>query len=222
MKKFSFIIIYFLFINNIKAIENITINDQPLIPYFDKETFVYNYYTDNNEVNIEVIENENNVKSYDYYLYNDDNLVEIDKYKINVYKNYNSDKVDESYIKSLTIKNYDINFDKNKYEYQITIGDESNLDIEYELSNYNDKLIIKGNGNFNRSDNIIKVILYDKEYTIHAYKTVQVSKIIENNNIKEMSKSKKEIVKILIVTISCLIVLGFSYILFIDKRTISI
>lgn len=132
-----------------------------------------------------------------------------------------SEKV--NYLESLSIENYDINFNKNKYEYGINIGEEDSLNIQYELSDDSKYVSIIGNGNFNKTDNVIKInINNDYEYTIHAYKSINVSYIEEENIPQELSKSKKEIVIILLITISSIIIFGFYYTLFINKTTLHI
>lgn len=220
MKKILFFIILFTFYINVYAIEDIKIDNKSLIPSFDKNTFVYNYYTDKDEVNIKIIESSDNIKSNIIELTDKEKIYYVDNYKIRIFKNY--EKSSESYIKELTIKNHDINFNNDKYNYSLTLNDEEYLEINYELSNSNDELTIIGNGNFNKNNNIIKILFKDKVYTINAYKTINVSKVINNNTDYEMSDNKKEIVKLIIITISCVLVIGFFYILFIDKTTISI
>lgn len=128
-----------------------------------------------------------------------------------------------NYIENITIENYDINFNKTIYEYEITIGDEKELKIDYELSNDDIYVCIEGNGNFNKSHNIITININNQfYYKIHVYKTIQVSLIEEIEEPKEITPLKKEIVKIVIITISSSLVFGFYYITFINKKTIGI
>ena len=210
----------------VNALESIKIDNNDLVPKFDKNTKVYNYFTDKDNINIEVKNSKDEIVTGDgyYELNNTDKTINIEtsnneKYKINVFKDYNKNRINDSYIKELNIKGYEINFDKNTHEYKINIGDEDNLLIDYELSNYDDYVVVSGNGNFNKSDNIIKVTLNNKdEYIIHALKTLSVSKVENNNEIKEMSNTKKEIVKLVIITISCILVFGFYYLIFINKK----
>jgi len=210
----------------VNALESIKIDNNDLVPKFDKNTKVYNYFTNKDNINIEVKNSKDEIVTGDgyYELNNTDKTINIEtsnneKYKINVFKDYNKNRINDSYIKELNIKGYEINFDKNTHEYKINIGDEDNLLIDYELSNYDDYVVVSGNGNFNKSDNIIKVTLNNKdEYIIHALKTLSVSKVENNNEIKEMSNTKKEIVKLVIITISCILVFGFYYLIFINKK----
>lgn len=128
-----------------------------------------------------------------------------------------------NYLENLIIENYDIYFDKNIYEYEIVIGDEEHLDIDYELSDDSVYVSVEGNGNFNKSENIITInVNNDYFYKIHAYKTLNVSNIEEFEEIIEMSPLKKEIVKYSLVTISSILIILFYYILFINKSYLKI
>lgn len=132
-------------------------------------------------------------------------------------KIYAEEKI--NYLENLTIENYDIKFDKNKYEYEIVINNEKQLNIDYELSNNDIYVCVEGNGNFNKSDNIITINVNNEYfYTIHAYKTINVSLIEEVEEVKEITPLKKEIVKIIIITISSSLIFGFYYITFINKH----
>ena len=82
---------------------------------------------------------------------------------------------------------------------------------------------VEGNGNFNKSENIITInVNNDYFYKIHVYKTVSVSYVEEVEEFVEMSAFKKEIVKIGLITISCILVFGFYYCLFINKSYLKI
>ena len=58
MKKITIFILLFCLIK-VEAISNIKINNEELIPYFDKNTKIYNYYTESSNINIK-IKNEKN------------------------------------------------------------------------------------------------------------------------------------------------------------------
>ena len=227
MKKIIIIILMILFIPKLKAIENIKIDNKDLIPKFNKNTKYYNYYTNKEEIEVFVDRNNNSKGNKKYILNNmqTDIIVSSDNidYIIHVFKKYDKNYKEESYIKNISIKGYNLNFDKNVFEYKININDEENLDINFELSNQDDKLVILGNGNFNKTDNIIKIILNDKdEYIIHAYKTMRVSNIEKEKIVKEISPAKKEIVIIIMVTISCILVSLFFYLVFINQHYLRI
>ncbi len=207
MKKILFIICLFSYYK-VYAISNITIDNNDLIPSFNSNTKIYNYYTNKDSVRIKI---DNKIKEVS--LVDGKNKFEYDGYILKIFKNYNKENNNEVYLTSLTIMGYDINFDKDIYEYYIEISDEDNLIIDYELSNDNGFVIISGNGNFNKNDNIITINVNDKyEYKIHACKTMNVSKI--NNTKKETITIKKETAKYIIIAISCTIVFLFTYLMF--------
>ncbi len=214
MKK---IILFFIFIPiNIKAITNIEIDNNNLIPKFSSEYKIYNYYTDKNSINISVCPEKKCLSTYN--IKDGKNVINIEDYTINIYKNYKEDS--NLYLKDLIIDGYNIDFNKDVYEYKINIGEEDNLIIKYELSNDSKSdVIITGNGNFNKSDNIINISVGSKEYIIHAYKTKEVS-LIKHNDYKHMSNEKKEIVKIIIITISCILIVLFYRVLFSGRNII--
>lgn len=227
MKKIL-LIISLLFCIKVKAIENITINNENLSPVFNSEIKVYNYFTYSDSINIQVKSKENEqVTGNGVFSLNDDlttfKVTSNDKeYTINVFKNYHKEEL-TPVLNDLIIEGYNINFDTNIHEYDINIKDETHLNINYDLSNDEAYVSINGNGNFNSSDNIIKINVNNKdEYIIHAHKSMNVSLIEDTNEYKELSGIKKEIVILLIVTISCTLVFLFYYSLFINKTTLHI
>lgn len=227
MKKIL-LIISLLFCVKVKAIENITINNENLSPVFNSEIKVYNYFTYSDSINIQVKSKENEqVTGNGVFSLNDDlttfKVASNDKeYTINVFKNYHKEEL-TPVLNDLIIEGYNINFDTNIHEYDINIKDETHLNINYDLSNDEAYVSITGNGNFNSSDNIIKINVNNKdEYIIHAHKSMNVSLIEDTNEYKELSGIKKEIVILLIVTISCTLVFLFYYSLFINKTTLHI
>ena len=64
MKKIILFISLFIFIN-VDALSTIKVNNENLTPYFDKDTKVYNYYTnsDNNYINYYITDSEGNRSS---------------------------------------------------------------------------------------------------------------------------------------------------------------
>ena len=227
MKKIL-LIISLLFCIKVKAIENITINNENLSPVFNSDIKVYNYFTYSDSINIQVKSKKNEqVTGSGVFSLNDDlttfKVTSNDKeYTINVFKNYHKEEL-TPVLNDLIIVGYDINFDTNIHEYDINIKDETHLNINYDLSNDEAYVSITGNGNFNSSDNIIKINVNNKdEYIIHAHKSMNVSLVEDTNEYKELSGIKKEIVILLIVTISCTLVFLFYYSLFINKTTLHI
>lgn len=213
MKKITIFILLFCVVK-VNALSNIKVNNEELIPSFDKEIKVYNYYTDSENVNINVKKDENEIVNGEGVYTLDNNYKKIiissniDSYVINIFKNYDKREYDSSELLSLNIDGYNINYNKDIYDYDITLNNENNLNIKYEV-NDNTSVVITGNGNFNKSNNLIKIKVGDKVYNIHAQKTIKVSYSKDREIIKEMSGTKKEIVKVLIITISCSLVFLF-------------
>lgn len=224
MKKIIFTVIIFFSFIKVFALENIKINNESLSPYFETNVRKYNYFTDSSNVKIVVksSKDENVSGSGIFEVKDGKNIFYIEsdksgKYEINVFKNYKKDTTDKCILTSLNIEGYDINFNSNKYDYKININDEKNLNINYETIGKSDTKII-GNGNFNKTDNLIEVICGNSEYKIHALKSINVSKNIDNKKeYKTMSYTSKEILKVVIVIISSSILVGYFYILFIKK-----
>lgn len=214
MKKITIFISLFCLIK-VDAISNIKINNEELIPYFDTNTKVYNYYTDNNSVNIK-IKNEKNeiINGEGFYTLEEDykkitiNSSKYGDYIINVFKNYDKNNYKDTSLLSLNIEGYNIDFNKDVYDYDITLNDEENLKINYEV-NDNTSVIINGNGNFNKPNNLVEIKVGDKIYNINVHKTIKVSYTKNNEKPKEMSEAKKEIVKVLIITISSSLIFLF-------------
>ncbi|MDD6272510.1 MAG: hypothetical protein PUA90_03205 [bacterium] len=123
-----------------------------------------------------------------------------------------------NYLESLSIENYELNFKKDVYEYDITIDEEEMLNINYELSDDNAYVSITGNGNFNSSENVIVInVNNDYKYKINVHKPIKVSYITNDEIIQEMSNHEKDILKLLIVTVSSIVVVYMSYLFFYKK-----
>ena len=214
----------------INAIEKIKINNEDLSPYFDNKIKKYNYFTNEDEINIKVITSKGEIITGDGIFELKDKestfIVSSDKYGdfiITVLKNYIETK-SKGELLSLDIEGYNLNFNKDIHEYNLNILDEENLNIIYELNNENTNVKIIGNGNFNNTKNVIKIILDDEEeYTINVFKAEKVSKV-ENtvSKTKTMSYTKKEIVKYIIITISCTLIFLFYKLVFISKTTLNV
>ena len=72
--KIIFFIVMFLCSFEVSALSDIKINNESLSPEFDKNVSIYNFYTDEEEINVSVIGEENEVISGDG-LYNLDSEV---------------------------------------------------------------------------------------------------------------------------------------------------
>lgn len=131
----------------------------------------------------------------------------------------------DNYIKSLIITGYDIEFDKNTYEYSITVkSDVSSLDLTVLLNSDAATYYIEGNNNFKVGENIVKIVVTAENGTTRTY-TIKVNKekeekVKEKDNeddeeeVEEKSSTSKTIIIILII----LVIIGLIYVIFKDDE----
>lgn len=236
------VITFFSFALISNALSNISINEESLIPIFNKNVYKYNVYTNKNEININAVldeeddfiegtgvvklkEGENKIK-LKLKLKNGN----IKYYNLSIFLNYKvKNDSSNAVLKDLSIKNYNIDFDSNVLNYNINIEDEEFLDIKYKVNN-NEKVKLEGNSNLKLGNNkiIITVISEDENnksiYTINVNKTKTVfnetkakkdEKIIFKENFNEKDKL---IVKIAISLIIIIIITFIFYLLFCIKK----
>lgn len=226
MKKILFTILIILFFNKVNAIENIKINGDDLIPKFDSSLKKYNYFTNSDKALINIYKSENEVVNGDGVFELNDEITKFiinsnisDNYEIIVYKNYQKKDNPYGQLINLEIEGYDIDFNSSVFEYDITINDEKVLNINYDLLNDNSYVSVSGNGNFNNKLNIITINVDDINiYRINVHKAINVShEIKEEIKIKEMSYIEKEIAKVIIITISCILIFIMFYLFFLKN-----
>ena len=97
------------------------------------------------------------------------------EYKIIVTKK-DKDQVlsNNSYLKSITIEGYNIDFKKNVYSYTLEINDEETLNINAVAEDENAKVRIVGNNNLN-NNNVIKIIVTAEDKSVSTY-SITISK----------------------------------------------
>ena len=102
------------------------------------------------------------------------------EYKIEVIrKEQNSNLSSNSKLKSLTIKNYNINFSSSVYDYTIKIGNEDRLNITYTTADSKSDVTVTGNENL-ENGSIIKVTVVAEDGTTTIYK-INVEKVNTKN-----------------------------------------
>lgn len=109
-----------------------------------------------------------------------------------------------NYLKSLSIQNYQIDFDKDNTSYNITIEDEKYLVFNYETESKDSSVIINGNENL-KNGSVISIIVTAidgsaREYKFNISKIEDVKKNNTSSNHDKVQLSKTNIIKI---TISC-------------------
>lgn len=229
-----FLVLLFGFGTNIYALNNIKINDNNLSPLFDKDIFVYNYFTNEDSIIISVVKDEGEkVSGYgNFIIYEGENnfIITSEKenkkllYKINVFKNYAVFKEeDNSLLKTLSISGYDIDFIPEVFSYEIKISDEEYLDINYDTFCEDVNVKIVGNSNFNKSENLIKINTNinekESEYVIYVLKDNVVSTSGVINDVKrEFNDTYKYISIVSITLVLSLLCLFIFYLFFLKKK----
>ncbi len=184
-----------------KALTNISINNNKLIPDFDINTKIYNVFVSSKieiiTINIEEEEGEivtgggsislkkglNEIKIISYK-----NEEAMDTYTLNIVRGeINSDKKDAT-LKSLYIKNHEIEFSSDIFLYNLKADtNENRVDINYETTNPNSKVKLTGDVNLNKEKNIIRIsVTSEDKKTTNTY-TIKITKKLEKND-----KTKKE------------------------------
>lgn len=233
MKKLIyFITLLFFLMPNVSAlgIKSINFDNYEMYPKFNTNTFHYNIFvgSDIKKINVILKENKDFICNYKnkYKLkkgYNDIKIdcskdERIEEYHFNVVrgdinKNYNYG------LKSLEILNHEIDFSNKKTHYRITLNDEENcLYFNFEKYNDKDKVEIKGNSNFLKGTNIIKIKVKGEKdviYRIEAVKTKETFK--EINNLLEEENDTNEIIYIILLIIGFILSIYFIYYILFKK-----
>lgn len=120
-------------------------------------------------------------------------------------------------IKSLTIKNHDIKFDKNILEYELYVKNNINsLDLNIELNNSNATYEVIGNESFKTGENIVKIIVTaeNKNQQTYTIKVNKEAKEVIEEEVEENQTSSKGIIIFLII----LVIIGLVYVIFKDDE----
>ena len=109
-------------------------------------------------------------------------------YTININRKEDPDnKSDDNYLKDIDIKDNDINFSKDKTNYEITVDyDTDSLDINPKLSSGKSKFEIIGNENLKVGENTIIIKVTAKDNSVREYKIIVNKKdkdqVLSNNS----------------------------------------
>lgn len=235
-------IAFFLCVNNLKAISNITINNNQLIPSFDKSIHVYNVFVDESVqiITINVSEEDGEIitgsgsKSLKIGLNNIEIVSYINgeinsSYILNITRGEVVYDKENASLKTLEIVGYNIDFKSDKYNYEIEAkeNDES-LIINYKPVNPLSKVKVYGDLFLNKEDNkiIIEVISEDKKhsssYEIKVKKDLNILVKDPKENIfknHKFTSIELKIIRITIITIVLISITLLIYFIFIKKRT---
>lgn len=84
-------------------------------------------------------------------------------------------------IKSLIVKNYELDFKSDIYEYDLEIDEEDSLDIEVILADDKAKYNINGNSNL-KNGSVIEIKVTAEDGSIKIYKINIIKKLVERNS----------------------------------------
>ncbi len=123
----------------------------------------------------------------------------------------NNTVIPNNNLKSLTINNYQINFDKNIVLYNITIEDEKSLEFSYETESEDSSVVINGNENLKNGSVItVKVTAIDgsiKEYKFNISKNEEIKKDEQIVPHDKVQISKTRIIKLIVACVSIVIII---------------
>lgn len=126
-----------------------------------------------------------------------------------------------NYIDSLKIKGYDINFDKNVFEYSINVGSGVNsLDISVITSSNVASYEIVGNKKFKTGKNVVSIIVTAEDGSTRAYK-INVNKDSAGTYKKGQSDKKdsgSNSSRVVIIVLIVLVIIGLIYVIFKDDE----
>lgn len=240
MKKTFLLLTFFLFITNVKAINNITINNNQIIPEFNKSVKTYNVFVNDETeiitINAEIEENEEvtnlgskslkrglNTFVITSYINNEINT----SYTLNVTRGSSVFDKETSVLENLEIDGLKLDFKSDVFNYIVKSNDFNNIKVNYLTPNPKMSVKVTYNLNTSKENNLItiKVISENKKntntYKINIKKNVKDNKIVTKTSIfdnKKYDKFELKLIKIGISIFILSIILVFFYIIFLRKK----
>ena len=240
MKKTFLLLTFFLFITNVKAINNITISNNQIIPEFNKSVKTYNVFvSDETEIitiNAEIEENEEvtnlgskslkrglNTFVITSYINNEVNT----SYTLNITRGSSMYDKETSVLEILEIDGLELNFKSDVFNYTVKSNDINNIKVNYLTPNPKMNVKVSYNLNTSKENNLItiKVISENKKntntYKINIKKDVKDNKRVTKISIfdnKKYDKFELKLIKIGIIIFILSIILVFFYIIFLRKK----
>lgn len=131
----------------------------------------------------------------------------------------------DNYIKSLIIEGYEIEFDKNVYEYSIKVkNDVSALKISVLLNSDKAIYYVEGNENFEVGENYVNIIVKAENGSTKTY-TIKVEKEKKEETVKDKTDKDEEkeeeatvTSKTVIIILIVLVIIGLIYVIFKDDE----
>lgn len=120
-----------------------------------------------------------------------------------------------SYLKSLEIDGYDIDFDKEIYEYKISVSsDVTSLDIKAIAEDSKSRVEINGNEGFKKGENTVIITVTAEDGSTKEYKIVVDKAGDKKSAATEKEESSNTAEKVVIIILIVLVVLGLLYLIF--------
>ena len=95
----------------------------------------------------------------------------------------------DSKLKSIVIKNYYLPFSSNRYQYQLSIKEESQLDIQLVLNDQASHYKIYGNKNL-KNNSVIKIVVWAEDKSTSTYQ-IKILKENKNLSVKFFNENSK-------------------------------
>lgn len=240
MKKYILMIILFFALTiKLNALENITIKNETLAPLFDKNIYVYNVFVSENTqiitINASKEEDEIVTGTGSKSLKKGLNVIEITSYKngsevtykLNITRGEVVYNKETSHLNSITIEGVDLDFEKDKYYYEIDT-DKDRLDINYELDNPLQTVKASGDIILNKEENYIKLEVTSedkKSETTYIIKANKPKKIIHEKETKsnifdnhKFTDDELEMIKYIIIGVTIVLIIILFYFVVLRKN----
>jgi len=195
---------------------------------FNKDVLEYTLYVNYwvNEISLDGVLGDEYAKTLgfkEYTLNGDRTAIKLDvvaengdikSYTINVVKVY--PKSSNNNLKSLEIEGYEIEFNKDTLEYEITVkSNVSELDITAKAEDNSARVNIYGNSEFEEGENTVTIVVTaedgsEKEYKITVNKKAKEVVVEEEETEENNDQLEKTIIIILII----LVIIGLLYLIF--------
>ena len=119
-----------------------------------------------------------------------------------------------NYLKSLSIKDYEIDFNKSTLEYKLKVKSNVKfLDITAIAEDYRSRVEINGNEDFKEGENVVTIKVTAENGDVREYKLLVDKQAKEDKEADEDGISSKT-EKIIIIALIILVVLGLLYLIF--------
>jgi len=119
-----------------------------------------------------------------------------------------------NYLKSLNIKDYEIDFNKNTLEYKLKVkSDVRFLDITAVAEDYRSRVEINGNEEFKEGENVVTIKVTAEDGSVREYKVLVEKEAAKDDKVVEEENSGTT-EKIVIIVLIVLVVLGLLYLIF--------